>query len=109
MHVLLGLMALVTVAFVAPTDDVYPIEIKAEHDAVAWTVELQDRETSCRVRAWIGRMGEQPLATLFSVELDETVTPTAEGETPLNGLAPGTYELHYEGAGCSWAFSLVGR
>ena len=54
-------------------------------------------------------MGEQPLATLFSVELDDTVAPTAEGETPLYGLPPGTYDLHVEGAGCSWGFVLVPR
>ena len=100
MHVLLGRLALVTIALVTPVDDVHPIEIKPEHESVAWAVELQDGEAICSAKAWIGRMGEQPLATLFSVELDETVAPTAEGETPLIGLPPGTYDLHFEGAGC---------
>ena len=54
-------------------------------------------------------MGEQPLTTLFAVNLDEAVAPTAEGETPLHGLSPGTYDLHYESDGCWWAFSLVAR
>ena len=109
MHALLGMLAIVAVAFSQSTDEVYPIEIGADHDAVAWTVELQDRETRCRVRAWIGRMGEQPLATLFAVDLDDTVAPMAEGETPLYGLPPGTYDLHFEGDGCSWSLSLVAR
>jgi len=42
---------------------------------------LPEDEEACRVRAWIGRMGEQPLANLFAVELDEEVAPTASGAT----------------------------
>ena len=52
-------------------------------------------------------MSELPLSILFSVELDETVAPTAEGETPLPELAPGSYDLHFQSNGCQWAFSLV--
>jgi hypothetical protein len=107
MHVLLGLLAIVAVVLAAPSDDVYPITIGEDYEAVAWTVALQEREATCRAKAWIGRMGDQPLATVFAVELDEMVAPTAEGETPLYGLHPGTYDLHYEGAGCQWAFSLI--
>ena len=29
--------------------------------------------------------------------------------TPLYGLPPGTYDLHFESDGCWWAFSLVAR
>ena len=54
-------------------------------------------------------MGEPPLTTLFTVDLDEEVAPTAEGETPLYGLAPGTYDLHFEGDGCWWVCHLVAR
>ena len=109
MHGLLRMLAILTVALSAPIDDVHPIEIKAEHEAVAWLVELQDRETACRARAWIGGMGEHPLATLFAVDLDEEVAPTAEGETPLYGLPAGTHDVHFEGDGCWWVFSLVSR
>ena len=52
-------------------------------------------------------MSDLPLSTQCSVELDETVAPTAEGETPLLGLAPGSYDLHCESNGSQWAFSLV--
>ena len=72
-------------------------------------MELPDQETRCRAKAWIGRMGEQPLATLFAVDLDEEAAPTAEGETPLPGLAPGTYDVHFGSDGCWSVFSLVGR
>jgi hypothetical protein len=105
MHRLLGM--LVAVMLAAQIDAMYPIELRPEHDAMAWTVELQGSESVCRARAWIGRMGEQPLATLLTVELDETVAPKAEGETPLLGMAPGTYDLHFESDGCAWAYSLV--
>jgi hypothetical protein len=70
-HLLLGMLAIVAVALVSPTDDIQPITIGSEHYVVAWTVELQDRETACRAKAWIGRMGEQPIFTLFAVELDD--------------------------------------
>ena len=109
MHALFGLLAAVAVALSAPTDDVRPIEVKPEHEAVAWSVELADPATACHAKAWIGRLGEQPLATLFAVDLDEEVAPTAEGETPLYGLLPGTYDVHFESDGCSWTFSLVAR
>jgi hypothetical protein len=98
MHALLGLLAILAVT---STDEVYPIRIGLEHASVAWTVTWRDEETSCRVRAWIGRMGEQPLTNLFAVELEGSVAPTAEGETPLYGLLPGTYDLHVENAGCA--------
>ena len=109
MHAMIGMLAMVAVALPAPVDDVHPIEVKAEHEAVAWWVELADPATACHAKAWIGRMGEQPLATPFAVDLDEDVAPTAEGETPLYGLAPGTYDVHFESDGCRWVFSLVGR
>jgi hypothetical protein len=108
MHVLLGMLAIV-VTLVSPSDDVYPIEIKAEHEAIAWSVEPQVQETACHAKAWVGRMGEQPLATLFAVDLDEEVAPTAEGETPLYGLAPGTSDVHFQSDGCWWQFNLVAR
>jgi N-acetylglucosamine-6-phosphate deacetylase len=50
-------------------------------------------------------MGEQPIATLFTVDLDETVAPTAAGETPLYGLQPGHYNLHFEGGSGAWTYS----
>ena len=109
MHMLLGLLAIATVALAAPVADVYPIEIEAEHESVAWWVELADPVTACHAKAWIGRMGEQPLATLFVVDLDEETAPTAEGETPLRGLAPGTYGVQFGSDGCWSVFSLVGR
>ena len=109
MHALLGMLSIVAVSLAAPIDDVHPIEIEAEHESVAWSVELQDQQTACRARAWIGRMGEQPISTLFAVDLDEEVTPTAEGETPLYGLPPGTYDVHFESGGCRWQFNLVAR
>ena len=107
MHALVGLLALVVLA--TSTDDVHPIEVKPEHGAIVWSVMLDAGASSCRARAWIGRMGEQPLSTLFAVDLDEEVAHAAEGETPLLGLEPGTYDLHFEGDGCWWHYSLVGR
>ena len=92
MHALLGL--LVAIVLLA---------------TIVGSVLLDAGAASCRGRFWIGRGGEQPLATLFALDLDEEVAPTAEGETPLLGLAPGTYDVHFEGDGCWWAFSLVGR
>jgi hypothetical protein len=109
MHALLGLLAIVTVALAAPSDDIQPITIHPEHYAVAWTVELEDPATVCRARAWIGRMGEQPIFTLFAAELDEEVPPTAEGQAPLYGLPPGAYDVHVENDGCWWQFNLVAR
>jgi len=106
-EVLLGLLTIAAVVLSAPTDDVHPIEVRPEHGAIVWSVLLDAGAASCRARAWIGRMGEQPLATLFAV--DEEVVDRAEGETPLPGLAPGTYDLHFEGDGCWWHYSLVGR
>ena len=109
MYIVFGLLAICAVALTTQSDWVYPIEIEPEHDSVSWSVELQGGQATCVAKSWIGRMGEQPLATLFAVELDETVAPNAHGETPLFALAPGTYDLHYEGDGCQWAFSLVPR
>ena len=106
MYAFLGLLALVAVA---TTDEVYPIRIGPDHASVVWTVTLHDDAASCRVRAWIGRMGEQPRANLFAVELDGTVAPRAEGETPLLGLPPGSYDRHVENDHCNYAFSLVAR
>ena len=103
------MLTIVAVTLAAPVDDVHPIEIKPEHEAVAWSVELQVQETACRARAWIGRMGEQPIFSLFAVDIDEEVAPTAEVETPLYGLAPGTYDVHFESDGCWWQFNLVAR
>jgi hypothetical protein len=105
--VLLGLLAFLSPTIVATSDDVYPIVIKPEHGSVAWIVTLGDREASCTAKAWIGRMREPPTATLFAVEFDDTVAPTVEGETPLDSVGPGTYDLHYGGGGCLWAYSLV--
>ena len=109
MHAVVGLLATVAGVLSAPADDVHSIEIKPEHHAVAWTVKLADPATACNAKAWIGRMGEEPLAPLFAVDLDEEVAPTAEGQTPLFGLAPGTYDVHVESDGCWWVFSLVSR
>ena len=46
MQVFLVILALVAVTLMAPLDDASSIEIGATDDAVAWTVELQDRETA---------------------------------------------------------------
>jgi len=108
MHALLGLLVAI-VLLASIVDDVHPIEVKPEHGAIVWSVMLDAGAASCRARAWIGRMGEQPLATLFAVDLDEEVVDRAAGETPLYGLAPGTYDLHFEGDGCWWHYSLIGR
>src|SRR5215213_1089990 len=99
MHTLLGLLAFVTVAFGARPDDIYPIYVEPEHEAVAWTVVLNDAAPRCTARAWIGRMGEHAIINLFAVEVDGTVSSREDGETPLHGLAPSTYDLHYEGDG----------
>lgn len=103
MHGLLALLTLVAVTF---ADEVHPIWILPEHTTIVWTVTLHD-EATCHVKAWIGRMGEQPLATVFVVDLDETVALSAEGETPLHGLEPGSYDLHVENVGCTYTFSLA--
>jgi len=100
MQTLLGVLTVATVALIAPIDFVSPIIIGPEQDAVAWTVGLEDRQTSCHAKAWIGRMGEQSIANLFVVDLDEAVVPTAESESPLHGLPPGSYGLHFESDGC---------
>ena len=106
MHALLGLLALVAVV---STDEVYPIRIGPDHASVAWTVTLNDDAASFRVRASIGRTGGQPIASLFAVELDGTGARSVEGETPLQEVAPGSYDLHVENVGCTYAFSLVPR
>ena len=108
MHAWFGL--LVGIVLLAPIeDDVHPIQVDPEHGAIVWSVLLDAGPASCQARAWMGRMGERPLATLFAVDLDEEVVDRAAGETPLYGLAPGTYDLHFEGDGCWWHYSLVGR
>jgi 5-methylcytosine-specific restriction endonuclease McrA len=43
------------------------------------------------------RPADQEIATLFAVDPDDSVAPSAEGSTPLNGLAPGTYDFHVGG------------
>ena len=91
MHGLLGLLS-VLVVLVAPIDDVYPIEIKTEHGAVAWTAELADPATACRAKAWIGRIGEQPgrgghtLAArrLNTVAMMAAIKPTATATRVMN-------------------------
>jgi hypothetical protein len=109
MNALLALLTFAAVAAGAPTDDVYPIEIRPEHGAISWIVLLTDESPNCTVYARIGRMGDQPLGTVFRVELDASVNPEAEGSTPLTSLAPGTYDLHLEGACFLFAYSLVPR
>jgi hypothetical protein len=86
-----------------------PIDVRPEHAAIPWTVGLLGDQPNCTAKAWIGRMGEQPLAMVFSVELDGSVAATLGGETPLNGLPPGGYDLHYEGDACGWSYALVPR
>ena len=97
------------VVLAAPVDHVYPIEFKPEHESIAWRAWTDAAERRCTARAWIGRRGEPPIASVFAVALDEEVAPTAEGETPLYGLPAGTYDVHFEGDGCWWVFSLVSR
>jgi hypothetical protein len=109
MNVLLALLTLVATSTSAPVVDVYPIEIRPEHGSISWTVSLTDASPNCTAYAWIGRMGDQPPGTVFRVDLDATVNPRAEGSTALTSLAPGTYDLHLEGACFLFAYSLVPR
>ena len=47
-HALLGMLSVLTVALAVPVADIPSIEVKAEHEAVAWWVDLADPATSCR-------------------------------------------------------------
>jgi hypothetical protein len=109
MDLLLALLTLASVIAGAPTDGVHPIEIRPEHGSIIWAVSLTDASPNCTAHAWIGRMGDQPLGTVFRVDLDVTVAPKAEGSTPLSSLAPGTYDLHLEGSCFLFAYSLAPR
>ena len=109
MNALLALLTFAAIASGAPTDDVYPIEIRPEHGAISLIVSLTDTSPNCTAYAWIGRMGDQPLGTVFRVELDASVNPQAEGSTPLYSLAPGTYDLHLEGSCFLFAYNLAPR